>query len=165
MSENAAVQDAVVIRRHLDAPRELVWRMWTDPDHFAQWYGPFDFTVPVVEMDVRVGGRYLICLERLAPEGPSRLWFAGTYLEIVENERLVYTDFLCDESGRALSDLSAGGSEATSHVTEFQVEFQDAATGTILVVTQKNTPSDSPAADAWQTQLDKLQAVIETISY
>ena len=164
MSEHVAVQNEVVIRRQFDAPRELVWKMWTDPDHFARWYGPFDFTVPVVEMDLRAGGSYLICLERLAPEGPSKLWFAGNYLEIVENERLVYTDYLSDEMGRALPDPSDGGSENAPHVTEFQVEFQDASTGTILMVTQKNTPSDSSAADAWKTQLDKLQAVIESIS-
>lgn len=163
MSENTVVQDSVVIRRQFDAPRELVWKMWTDPGHFAQWYGPFDYTVPVVEMDLRVGGSYLICLERLAPEGPSKLWFAGTYLEIVENERLVYTDYLSDETGRALTDPSGGDSQEPPHVTEFLVEFQDASTGTTLVVTQKNTPSDSPAADAWKTQLDKLQAAIETL--
>ena len=112
-------------------------------------------------MDLRVGGRYLLCLDRPTPEGPSRLWFAGTYLEIVENERLVYTDFLSDESGRALTSPSGDGAEETSQVTEFWVEIQDAPTGTVLVVTQKNTASDSPAADAWQTQLDKLQAAIE----
>ena len=165
MSENAAVHDAVVIRRRFDAPRELVWKMWTDPSHFAQWYGPHDYTVPVVEMDLRVGGRYLVCMERLTPEGPSRLWFAGTYLEIVENERLVYTDYLSDETGREWTDPSGGGSEETSHATEIQVELQDSSTGTVLILTQKNTPSDSPAAAAWNTQLDKLEAVVAAIPH
>jgi len=165
MGESSAVQDAVVIRRQFDAPRELVWQMWTDPGHFAEWYGPFDYTVPVVEMDLRVGGRYLVCLERLTPEGPSRLWFAGTYLEIVENERLVYTDYMSDETGRALTNLSSEGAEETAHVTEFQVDFQDDSIGSILVVTQRDTPSDSPAAEAWQTQLDKLVVAIEAITH
>lgn len=164
MTNTKSVQDSLTIERTVNAPRELVWKMWTDPKHFAEWYGPFDYAVPVVEMDLRVGGSYLICLERLAPDGPSRLWFAGTYLEIVENERLVYTDFMSDETGREAPRPAGEGSEEPSHVTEFRVELKDSSMGTVLVVTQKNTPSDSPAAEAWKTQLDKLEAAIEAIS-
>lgn len=49
-------QDSVTIERTLDAPVALVWQMWTEPDHFASWYGPTGARVSVAEMDVRVGG-------------------------------------------------------------------------------------------------------------
>ncbi|HYT14944.1 MAG TPA: SRPBCC domain-containing protein, partial [Burkholderiales bacterium] len=62
---SAAVQPnerTVVITRVFDAPRELVWRAWTDPRHMAQWWGPQGFTNPVCEMDVRPGGALRIVM-------------------------------------------------------------------------------------------------------
>lgn len=50
---------AITIERTFDAPRDLVWRAWTECEHFARWYGPEGFTVPDCEIDFRVGGRYL----------------------------------------------------------------------------------------------------------
>ena len=47
-----------VISRRLSAPRELVWRVWTDPNHLAQWWGPKGFTVDVAKLDLRPGGRF-----------------------------------------------------------------------------------------------------------
>ena len=46
----------VRIERTFDAPIDLIWAMWTEPDHFANWYGPMGATIPKAEMDVRVGG-------------------------------------------------------------------------------------------------------------
>ena len=56
MTEGNGSVDAVVIERDIDAPVELVWKMWTDAHHFAAWYGPTGATIVVAEMDVRVGG-------------------------------------------------------------------------------------------------------------
>ncbi len=73
-------EKALIITRVFDAPRELVWRTWTDPEHFKRWWGPKDFTAPVARMDVRVGGTYLWCMR--SPEGQN-YWTTGTYREIV----------------------------------------------------------------------------------
>ena len=59
----------VSITRIIDAPRELVFRMWTDPAHMARWWGPHDFTNPVCELDVRVGGAIRIHMR--GPNGTS----------------------------------------------------------------------------------------------
>jgi uncharacterized protein YndB with AHSA1/START domain len=53
---------SIVITRIFDAPRELVWKAWTDPKHMAQWWGPQGFTNPVCELDVRVGGAWRIVM-------------------------------------------------------------------------------------------------------
>jgi uncharacterized protein YndB with AHSA1/START domain len=66
--------------------------MWTQPEHFKKWYGPKGFTVPVAEMDVRVGGKRLVCMEMRTPDRSMKMWFTGEYSEVVPNERLVYTD-------------------------------------------------------------------------
>ena len=59
MTQNDGSQDAVVIERSFDAPMDLIWEMWTDPDHFKAWYGPDGTTIPGAKMDVRVGGTRL----------------------------------------------------------------------------------------------------------
>ncbi len=92
MTDNRVSQDAVIIERTFDAPVDLVWQMWTDPEHFKAWYGPDGATIPVAEMDVRVGGTRLVCLEMRTPNGPRQMWFTGEYRDVVENKRLVYTE-------------------------------------------------------------------------
>lgn len=79
----------LVLTRIIDAPRETVFRAWTDPDLLKQWFAPLPYTVPVAETDVRPGGSSLVVMRD--PDGnefPNR----GVYLEVVENERLVFTD-------------------------------------------------------------------------
>lgn len=70
-------------------PRDKVFRCWTDPDLIKQWFAPKPYTTPVAQVDLRVGGSNMIVMK--SPEGqemPNR----GTYLEIVPNEKLVFTD-------------------------------------------------------------------------
>ncbi|MDQ3341623.1 MAG: SRPBCC family protein [Myxococcota bacterium] len=82
-----ALDREIVLARVFDAPRALVFKMWTDPDHVMQWFGPKGFTCTLHEMNVRVGGRWRFDMK--APNGtvyPNRI----EYLEIVPNERLVF---------------------------------------------------------------------------
>ena len=67
--------DSVVIERHFDAPVELVWKMWTESEHFAAWYGPTGATIPVAKMNVWVGGSRHICMAMETPNGPMQMWF------------------------------------------------------------------------------------------
>lgn len=77
----------IVLTRELDAPRELVWRAYTDPAHAPNWFGPNGFTNTVHEMDVRVGGRW-----RFIMHGPDGTDYSNrmTYQEVVQPERLVF---------------------------------------------------------------------------
>src|SRR5215213_3647640 len=61
MSDQHGPENAVRIERSIDAPVALVWQLWTDPEHFKAWYGPEGATIPVATMDVRVGGKRLVC--------------------------------------------------------------------------------------------------------
>ena len=56
--------ERMVVTRVFDAPRELVWKAWTDPKYIMQWWGPKGFTSPVCKMDFRVGGKLLCCMRR-----------------------------------------------------------------------------------------------------
>jgi uncharacterized protein YndB with AHSA1/START domain len=113
MTDDNASQDAVVIERDFDAPAELIWAMWTEPEHFAAWYGPDGASVPVATMDVRVGGTRLVGMQVHTPDGPRRIWFTGEYREVVQNQRLVFTESLCDENGTVLSPAALGMPKGT----------------------------------------------------
>jgi uncharacterized protein YndB with AHSA1/START domain len=79
----------LVLTRLIDAPREAVFRAWTDPDLLKQWFAPPPWTTPAAHLDVRPGGACLVVMRD--PEGrdfPNH----GVYLEVVPNERLVFTD-------------------------------------------------------------------------
>lgn len=73
----------------IDAPRETVFRAWIDPALLKQWFAPLPYTTPVAEMDVRSGGANFIVMR--GPDGQD-LPMHGVYLEVVKNERLVFTD-------------------------------------------------------------------------
>ena len=79
---------ALVITRIVHAPRALVFKAWTAPEHIARWWGPKGFTVFHCEMDVRVGGAYRCAMR--SPQG-TEYWKRGVYREIVEPERVAFT--------------------------------------------------------------------------
>ncbi|MGD0434760.1 MAG: SRPBCC family protein, partial [Acetobacteraceae bacterium] len=79
----------VVLTRLIDAPREKLFRAWTDPELLRQWFAPLPYTTPVAELDVRPGGSSLIVMR--GPDGGD-MPLKGVYLEVVQNERLVFTD-------------------------------------------------------------------------
>lgn len=79
----------LVLTRLIDAPREKLYRAWTEPELVKQWFAPRPWTTPVVELDVRPGGSALFVMR--SPEGQD-MPNHGTYLEVVPNERLVSTD-------------------------------------------------------------------------
>ena len=85
----ATTDRELVLTRLIDAPREKLYRCWTEPALMKQWFAPKPYETPVVEVDVRPGGANLIVMR--GPDGqdmPNR----GIYLEVVPNERLVFTD-------------------------------------------------------------------------
>jgi len=89
LTTSPATDRELVLTRLIDAPRETLYRCWTEPALMKQWFAPKPYETPVVEVDVRSGGANLIVMR--GPDGqdmPNR----GIYLEVVPNERLVFTD-------------------------------------------------------------------------
>jgi uncharacterized protein YndB with AHSA1/START domain len=86
----ASVEDReLVLTRLIDAPREKLFRAWTNAELLKQWFAPLPYTTPIAELDVRPGGASMIVMR--APDGTD-IPVKGVYLEVVENERLVFTD-------------------------------------------------------------------------
>ncbi|HXA02821.1 MAG TPA: SRPBCC domain-containing protein [Cytophagaceae bacterium] len=85
-----------------DAPRELVFKVWTDPKHLAQWWGPNGFTNPVCELDVRTGGGILIHMQ--GSDG-TIYPMNGKFEEILKPERLVFSSAALDKDGHPLFEV------------------------------------------------------------
>lgn len=79
----------LVLSRLIAAPRERVYRAWTDPELLKQWFAPLPYTTPVAKLDVRPGGSSLVVMR--GPDG-TEMPCPGVYLEVVQNEKLVFTD-------------------------------------------------------------------------
>ena len=161
MSNSTISEDAVVIERTFDAPVDLIWKMWTDSEHFKSWYGPNGFTVPVADMDMRVGGKRLICMA--SPDGSMKMWTTGEHMEIVPNERLVYTESPADEKGNVVSPSAMGMPDGYPATTEVTVLLEDLGGRTKMVMTHAGVPADSPGASGWNQAFDKLADHIETV--
>jgi uncharacterized protein YndB with AHSA1/START domain len=145
-----STDDAVVIERLVDAPIAQVWSMWTDPEHFAAWYGPAGATCGAVRFDVRPGGERVVSMTVPTPAGERTMWFVGEHLDVREPGLLVYTETMSDADGGA----------PQSAATTVRVELTAAAGRTHLRLTHHGVPAGSPGATGWQMALDKLQAAL-----
>jgi uncharacterized protein YndB with AHSA1/START domain len=138
------------ISRTLHAPRQTVFKAWSNADHIKRWFSPETYTVSDAIVDMRVGGPFDVCMR--SPEGKEH-WTRGTFVEVVPHTRLVIdmrvTDGADEPVFRAYTD----------------VNFSDALGGTQIDVVQTYTfvdpsiaaPMVAGAPEGWRTTLDKLE--------
>lgn len=141
MTQNT--DNSVRLTRTLAAPREVVWRMWTDPVEFAAWYGPKNATVEVTEWHLHPGGARLVAMEVETPGGPMTMRFTGEFVEVTKPERLVYTEEM-EDSGHTK--------------TWVEVELHEDRGRTTVELTHHGIPAGSPGEAGWATALDDLAA-------
>jgi len=99
VQKTAAPVCDVVLTRVFNAPRDLVFKAWTDPEQMAKWWGPDGFTNPVCELDARPGGK--IRIDMRAPDG-TIFPMTGTFYDVEEPTRLVFSQVAADHDGNAL---------------------------------------------------------------
>jgi uncharacterized protein YndB with AHSA1/START domain len=143
----------IVLSREYDAPRELVWRAYTDPAHLPNWWGPNGFTNTVHEMDVRVGGRWRFIMH--GPDGtdyPNRI----VYQEVTRPERLVFLhgDDVDDDPGAFHVTVTFDDLDGRTRVTQ-RMLFATAA--------QKAGVEQFGAVELGKQTLDKLAAYLKTM--
>src|SRR5580693_6243119 len=142
MTENTVSEiERMVVTRIFDAPRELVWKAWTDPKYVMQWWGPKGFTATVCQMDFRVGGKLLCCTK--APDG-QEFWNGVEYHKIdpaqlgIEHEAIegAYDVTIFEDLGNGQTKLTFIGNEPME------------------------SAKDSGQMEGWNQILDKLAAVV-----
>jgi uncharacterized protein YndB with AHSA1/START domain len=156
-AEQQPTEAGIVIRRTLDAPRDLVFQMFTEPRHLAQFWGPKITHVSVCEVDARVGGAF-----RVDMRGPDGAVYSctGTYREIVPPERIVYAATTADDNP------CGGGLPPRSTVT---ITFAAEGDKTRITIHAKlQSLADREAAIAggfnqgWLDSLDRLAELLAT---
>jgi uncharacterized protein YndB with AHSA1/START domain len=99
--ETPIAERELMLTRVYDAPRALVFKMWTEAEHLARWWGPKGFTNPVCDVDARPGGAIRIVMR--APDG-AEYPMRGCFREIIAPERLVFTNIAVDAAGNDIID-------------------------------------------------------------
>lgn len=157
--------ERMVITRVFDAPRELVWKAWTDPKYVMQWWGPKGFTAPVCKMDFRVGGKFLICMR--TPDGQD-FWNGGEYHEIVLHEKIVSSMYFADAEGNKISPEQLGMEHEVIEGAYDTTLFEDLGNGKTKLTFIGNEPMEDAAEsgqlEGWNQILDKLATLLAELS-
>ncbi len=106
-SQTTATHD-IVVNRILDAPVELVWKAWTEPERVTRWWGPQYWTSPSAQIDLREGGKFIFCMRAPQEQGGMDQYTSGVYLKIVPFERLEFTQYLSDKDGNKVDPAAVG---------------------------------------------------------
>jgi uncharacterized protein YndB with AHSA1/START domain len=106
-TDNVKKED-LVVTRIIDAPIELVWKAWTDPEHVRRWWGPKDYTSPACKIDLREGGKYIFCMRAPIEQGGQDSYTSGVYTKIVPMQRLEFTQGLSDKDGNRIDPAQVG---------------------------------------------------------
>ena len=149
-------KEELTITRIFDAPRERVWKAWTDPEFLKKWWGPKNFTAPVIKIDFRVGGKYLSCMR--GPDGKD-YWSTGVYREIVPLEKLICTDSFADEKGNRVPASHYGMTGHWPLELLVTVTFEELGGKTKMILRHEGIPSGvmrELTETGWSESFDKL---------
>lgn len=152
-----AGKNELVITRVFDAPVQLVWRAWTDPEHLMKWWGPKEFTSPVCRIDLRVGGKYLFCMKQKS-DG-KEYWTTGVFKEIIPHKKLVYTDSFSDENGNVVPGSYYGMGEDFPAEMDVVITLEELDGKTRMTLRHIGMPGgdmDKMAGAGWNQSFDKL---------
>ncbi|MGH2396829.1 MAG: SRPBCC family protein [bacterium] len=156
MTDATRDNKALIITRIFDAPRELVWKAWTEPAQLRRWWGPKGFTSPVCKIDLRVGGQYLFCMR--SPDGQD-YYNTGNYQKIDPLNEIVYTDSFADEKGNVVPASHYGLGADFPLELQVTVTFEDYEGKTKMTLKHGGLPagemSDQTEA-GWNESFDKL---------
>ncbi len=149
------VEDAIQIKREIDAPRDVVFKCWTEPERIIKWFSPRGFTTPYCTIDLRNGGIFRICMR--SADGKN-YWSKGIFREILTPHRIIRTDVFSDEQGHTVSPEKYGIINWPQE-TIITVNFVERAERT--EVTVNHTPiragkERDMCEQGWNECLDKL---------
>lgn len=150
----------ILITRSFDAPKERLWKAWTEPEHFMRWWGPKGFSAPYSTIDLRVGRKYLNCMRGPGPDGVVRdYWSTGVYREIIPMKRLVCTDSFADCMGNVVPASYYGMPGDWPLEFTVTVEFGEHGGKTEMTLRHEGIPEGRMKEECeagWNESFDKL---------
>ena len=160
---DATPAEGVVVSRVFDAPRDLVFEVWTQAEHFTRWFGPHGAEIVACELDARPGG--IIRFGHRFPEGT--VYLKGTFTEAVQDERLVFSFGFVDEHGVPVRPPMFPDWPLDVSI-EMIVTLDHVADGTRVSVVHRVLPADAashPATKRWlPLALEGSKQVLERLA-
>lgn len=151
----------LVIERIFNSKPERVWEACTNPELMKQWWGPEEFTAPVIKMDFRVGGKYLNCMR--SPEGKD-YWSTGVIREIIPLKKIVFTDSFSDANGNVVPGTYYGMGEDFPAELLVTFTFEEFDGKTRFTLRHAGLPAGEQiegARSGWSTSFNKLNKVLQ----
>ncbi|MES2453918.1 MAG: SRPBCC domain-containing protein [Bacteroidota bacterium] len=143
-----AKQKELFITHLFDAPREIVFRAWTDPEQLVHWYAPDGCSIEFKAIDVREGGYFHSCIHDPV-HGPC--WVKGNYLEVVPDQKLVLTMVMSNEAGDSISSVDAGKTEDWPEEQVTTVTFESIGMQTKVSIHQTVSEEEAKKTGAYQS--------------
>ena len=132
----------LIVTRIFNAPIELVWKAWTDPEYVMRWWGPDHFTSPSAKMDFREGGRSLVCMRAPEDFGGQDMYSTWVYQKIVHLELIEFIQNLADKDGNQIDPAEIGMPPEFPRDIRTVVTFKDLGNDkTEITVTEYNMPT------------------------
>lgn len=146
----------IVIERIFNAPIKLVWRAWTEPEHFMKWWGPKTFTCPIARMDLRVGGKYFWAMQ--SPDGFIG-YNTGEFVIVDPMTTLAFTNHFADEHGNVVPPTYYGMPGEDSDNVTTTIILEDLGEKTRMTFRHTVLEVDEHTENeklGWNESLDKL---------
>jgi uncharacterized protein YndB with AHSA1/START domain len=134
------VKEDLVVKRIIDAPLELVWKAWTEPEHVMKWWGPKHYTSPWCKIDLREGGKYVFAMRAPTEQGGQESYTAGVYKKIVPMEYLEFTQSLSDKDGNPIDPTEVGMPPEFPEEIRTSIVFKAKGDMTELTITEYDWP-------------------------
>ena len=162
-NHTATMEKEVLITREFDAPRELVFKTWTDPKHLERWYAPQGCRIEISRWDFRPGGQFLHVIRN---EAIHDCWCVGSFREIITPEKIVYEMNVADAAGNLAEPTEVGMNPDWPRQTVVTVTFE--AIGNRTLITLHQTVSETLAKrtgayPSWLNMLDNLAAELKKL--
>lgn len=157
-------KDQVLIERIFDAPREMVFKAWTDLDQLLKWYAPTGCEISFSHLDVKEGGYFHSCI--LTPDG-KECWCKGVYKEVKYPEKIVHTMAVASKEGDLISSVDAGMDPEWPDETTLTITFVDINGKTKLTLHQTVSESlakRTGAHPSWLIMFDRLDNLFKKIN-
>jgi uncharacterized protein YndB with AHSA1/START domain len=136
------------INHLFDAHKEAVFQAWTDPEQLKQWYAPDGCSITFKVIDVKQGGHFHSCIHDPIH---GDCWIKGTYLEVLPNQKLVFTMVMSDHAGNSVSSVNAGKTKDWPEEQTTTVTFESVGKQTRVSIHQTVSEEEAKKTGAYQS--------------
>jgi uncharacterized protein YndB with AHSA1/START domain len=146
----------ITVERTFNMPVEKAWKNWVEADSIKKWWGPKNYSAPIIQNDLKVGSTFLYSMK--SPKGDVT-WNTGKYSEIIPNKKIVSTISFSDETATTITASQAGVLGQWAYQVILTVNFEDVGGKTKVTVYEEGIPLIMSvfAKLGWEQQFDKFE--------